>query len=554
VLDRTKSNVASLRKALARQVPAAMLPASFTVLEALPRTPSGKVDRKALPKPDVGYVNTPSASGSTVPAALTKSWIDALKLPSAPPSSIPFVDLGGHSLLLARLHKSLRDSGSQVPFGRLHGAMTLEEMHAAIEAHASKKAGGAEEAGPPAAEDGDRVVGVPPGRAVLLAVLELFAALLIASFALRCGLAVLGPQARTRSLGQYGRVESLLRELPHVATEDGAVLVYGSSPATFGIAPELVDAGFAANGRDVKCFNLGTPMLTPRSLGVLATMTRDAFRRSGKRASLSVVELSPTLSDYESFAEMEALLLSLVPLETSLPLVPTASAPMTFYHRAVIGLPPVAYRQLVDMTILEDSQWWWFTPQRPAPEEMLTQTKVGLKRELGYDADTEWRFETRGGYPREDDSPAWAALRRSEAKRLEGRESRPAELVGREIFTGYLASARFYEGSYEHGAIRELLRAFAILREVSDEVVAYVMPLAPYADLPPALRENWYAGYREVATAAGVRLVVLEDSIVAPEDYLDLEHLTLAGRRKVSRILGERLAGARPDRADSSSD
>src|SRR5262249_33617804 len=40
-----------LRRALAARLPAPMVPSAYVVLEALPRLPSGKVDRRALPAP-----------------------------------------------------------------------------------------------------------------------------------------------------------------------------------------------------------------------------------------------------------------------------------------------------------------------------------------------------------------------------------------------------------------------------------------------------------------------------------------------------------------------
>src|SRR5262249_58588813 len=47
-------DAARLRRALSERVSAAMIPSTFVFVDALPRTPSRKIDRKALPQPGPG--------------------------------------------------------------------------------------------------------------------------------------------------------------------------------------------------------------------------------------------------------------------------------------------------------------------------------------------------------------------------------------------------------------------------------------------------------------------------------------------------------------------
>jgi hypothetical protein len=86
-----------------------MVPAAFVVLERLPLTPSGKVDRGALPAPAA-----PAASSATshpprsaLERSIAAAWREALALEQVGLHD-NFFDLGGHSLLLAQVQRRLR--------------------------------------------------------------------------------------------------------------------------------------------------------------------------------------------------------------------------------------------------------------------------------------------------------------------------------------------------------------------------------------------------------------------------------------------------------------
>ncbi|HEV3052502.1 MAG TPA: amino acid adenylation domain-containing protein, partial [Longimicrobium sp.] len=92
-----------LREHLRKSVPEYMVPAAFVVLEALPLSPNGKLDRRALPAPELvsgetGYV----APRLPLEAALAGIWAEVLGRARVGVNE-NFFDLGGHSLLLVKV-------------------------------------------------------------------------------------------------------------------------------------------------------------------------------------------------------------------------------------------------------------------------------------------------------------------------------------------------------------------------------------------------------------------------------------------------------------------
>ena len=128
-------NAASLRKALRKVLPAYMIPSAFVFLDALPLTPTRKVDRKALPEPinlddtDESY----SPPVGNVEEKLAAIFTSLLKVPRAGRND-GFFDLGGHSLLAATLFSKIEEAfGKRLPLATLYHASTLEALAAAIE-------------------------------------------------------------------------------------------------------------------------------------------------------------------------------------------------------------------------------------------------------------------------------------------------------------------------------------------------------------------------------------------------------------------------------------
>lgn len=92
-------------------LPEYMLPSRFILLDSLPLTPSGKVDRKALPTPEDNFLigQTHVSPAGQMENGLAGIWAGILDIPKENLSSTSsFFDLGGHSLLATRLVSQIR--------------------------------------------------------------------------------------------------------------------------------------------------------------------------------------------------------------------------------------------------------------------------------------------------------------------------------------------------------------------------------------------------------------------------------------------------------------
>ncbi len=123
--------IPQLRQHLEQALPAYMVPAAFVVLEALPLTANGKVDRRALPAPDANRVNSSGANGeprSPLEVTLARLWSELLGVHRVGIHD-NFFALGGHSLLATQLTSRIRDElGVELPLHQLFEAPTIAQL------------------------------------------------------------------------------------------------------------------------------------------------------------------------------------------------------------------------------------------------------------------------------------------------------------------------------------------------------------------------------------------------------------------------------------------
>jgi len=101
---------AELRRYLRERLPDYMVPNAFVELDQLPLTPSGKVDRRALPAPDGAHPDLGSgfvAAVTQVERTIVDVWADVLGVERIGLND-NFFDLGGHSLLATQVVVRLR--------------------------------------------------------------------------------------------------------------------------------------------------------------------------------------------------------------------------------------------------------------------------------------------------------------------------------------------------------------------------------------------------------------------------------------------------------------
>jgi surfactin family lipopeptide synthetase C len=136
--------IPELRRALAARLPDYMLPSAFVMLQAMPLTPNGKLDRRALPAADpIGPLLACAfvAPRTPIEDALAGIWAEVLGVERVGVHD-PFLELGGNSLLATQIASRVRDTFHvEVPLRTLLEATTVADMSVVIAQHLGGRVG-----------------------------------------------------------------------------------------------------------------------------------------------------------------------------------------------------------------------------------------------------------------------------------------------------------------------------------------------------------------------------------------------------------------------------
>ncbi len=136
------SDVRLLLTFLEQRLPKHMIPSTVVVLEALPMTPNGKIDSRALPIPELSQIDDRNVTPRTaVEEILVGIWIEILGVKPIG-SRHNFFELGGHSLLATQVISRLRTAFQiELPLRSVFDFPTVEQLAAEVERIRSGKLG-----------------------------------------------------------------------------------------------------------------------------------------------------------------------------------------------------------------------------------------------------------------------------------------------------------------------------------------------------------------------------------------------------------------------------
>jgi amino acid adenylation domain-containing protein len=140
---RTVPRVNDLSRKLKQRLPSYMIPSIFAVIERMPLTPNGKIDRKALSQSNVTVISDEvpvEAPRDPVETKLVQIWEQLLDFR---PIGIRnnFFDLGGHSLLAVKLFAKIDDVfHHSLPIATIFAGPTIEKLAALIRTPTSNPA------------------------------------------------------------------------------------------------------------------------------------------------------------------------------------------------------------------------------------------------------------------------------------------------------------------------------------------------------------------------------------------------------------------------------
>ena len=121
----------SLRSLVGKKLPSYMMPSAFVFIDSLPRSPNGKVDRNALPAPELTGFELEqnfTAPQTSIEKVLTQIWAELLGLEQVGIHA-NFFDLGGHSLLATQVMSRLQgEFRVELPLGTFFEQPTIASL------------------------------------------------------------------------------------------------------------------------------------------------------------------------------------------------------------------------------------------------------------------------------------------------------------------------------------------------------------------------------------------------------------------------------------------
>jgi amino acid adenylation domain-containing protein len=138
--------IADIKESLAKKLPTYMIPSFFVILDRIPLTPNGKVNRKALPAPGITPNKLYTTPWNKLEEKLVEIWSEVLGMERDMIGiDSDFFDSGGHSIkatmLVSRIHKAL---DVRLPLGEVFKGRTIRGLAGYIEKAIKEKCSGIE--------------------------------------------------------------------------------------------------------------------------------------------------------------------------------------------------------------------------------------------------------------------------------------------------------------------------------------------------------------------------------------------------------------------------
>ncbi len=351
---------AELRRWLAERLPAHMVPSVFVVLDRLPLTPTGKLDRRALPAPGAGGAEGYVAPRTAAEELLAGIWASVLHLERVGVHD-DFFALGGHSLLATRVASRVGEAlGTEMPLRLLFEHPTLAGLAERMDALRGEGAGERLPPLRPVPRDGSPLpLSFAQQRLWFIDQLQPGAAAYVLPFPLRLR-GALEVRALRRALSEVVRRHEVLRTVFVVEGGEPAQSVRPAGPVAFP-AVDLAGLGAARGEREAARLAAGEA-LRPFDLA-RGPLLRTVLVRLGPDDHAVLFTLHHVVSDGWSTGvltrELSALYEAFVRGGASpLPALPVQYADYAAWQRARDG------------GALKEQLRWWTVQLAGAPPEL----------------------------------------------------------------------------------------------------------------------------------------------------------------------------------------